>query len=871
MRRLILLVLVLAVFPLSAAPVPVKIVRRGDGFTLLRNGRPYFVKGAVGAVHLEELVAAGGNSIRADAADLDRAQALNLTVLVGLPFGKQRWGFNYGDAAAVQKQRDEIRAIVEKHKNHPAVLAWALGNELEIFTTPQQRAVLWAEVNVVARMIHGLDPNHPVITVVGGEYKEMLDDLNRYSPDLDAVGLNAYADMLTLPEDIKRQGWARPYWVTEFGPRGHWQVERTAWKLPIEDTSSEKADFYRKAYEHAVQDRPLCLGSYVFHWAQHHEKTHTWYGMFLEDGSRTESVDVMTQLWSGKLPSNRSPRLGPQPIHLSSEDGAAKGPAVLPPGAILHCGLDASDPDGDPLRYSWDLRLDVSGDPKVGGDREEPTPPIEGLVLAATNDQITFRLPEQEGAYRLFAYVHDGHGNAATANLPLQVAKSAFPALASDPNASKFGTGVQRTMTLLATSTPERRNAVRILFYGQSLSKQEWTRKIADDLRARFPYADITFANRAIGGYPSHILKRTLPHDVFAFYPDLVIFHDFGGEPDYEHIIREIRSHTTSEILIQNDRPDASTVEPEPADPKKLTGYQWPRRHNAEWLPDLVSRYGCELADVREPYLAYLKAHDLKPTDVLTDGAHFNSQGDYLIAELTGRHLRYDAAVPRKPWENLVRTYELGRELQWVNGKLELEFEGNRVDVLAGWADPYYGAEAEVRIDGRKPSERPELYHITRPSDTFSVDWPGVNHVDAEKPLLVEDWSLRILEVNADESRLRFEVTGSRTGPDGGGVSTDRFVSKSGRVVIEPGDWTFARSFELVHKPTPPGFELTWSVLPMFADVYREPRLEDRTREHAATLALGLTNTKHKLELIARGTRPPMIRAIRVYRPPVAD
>jgi len=871
MSRPVLFLSLLTAAAALAGPAQVKIVRQGDGFALSRNGQPYFSKGAVGAVHLEELAAAGGNSIRAGVDALDRAQALGLSVLADLPFGKQRWGFDYNDQAAVDRQREQLRAIVEQHKHHPALLAWALGNELEISTTAGQRATLWKEIDEVARMLHGIDPNHPVITVVGGQYKEVLHELNDYCPHLDAVGLNSYADMLTLPEDIRREGWTRPYWVTEFGPRGHWQAQRTAWKLPIEDSSTEKAEFYRKAYEHAIHGQPQCLGSYVFHWAQHHEKTHTWYGMFLEDGSRTEAVDVMTYLWSGRWPANRSPRLGARAIQISTENGGAPGPAVLPPGAVLHCHLDASDPDGDALRYSWDLRLDVTGDPKVGGDREEPTPPIEGLVLAAVGNHATFRLPESEGAYRLFAYVRDGHGNAATANFPLRVEKPALPAVALDPNASKFGAVIQRTMTLLATSTPERRNAVRILFYGQSLTKQEWTRTVADDLRTRFPYADITFANRAIGGYASNILKRTLPHDVFAFYPDLIIFHDFGGEPDYEHIIREIRSHTTAEILIQNDRPDALTVGPEPTDPKKLSGYKWMNRHNAEWLPDLAARYGCEIADVREPFIEYLKANGLKPADVLSDGTHFNYQGDYVIAELTARHLRYDPALPRKPREDLVRTYEIGRDIQWVNGKLELEFEGNRVDAIAGWADPYYGGEAEVRIDGQRPSEWPELYSISRPSDTFSVDWPGINRIGSGKPLQVEDWTLRVLEVNADESRLRFELTGSRTGLDGGGVSTERFVSNSGRVVIEPEDWTFARSFALVHQPTPPGFEMTWSVLPMFVDVYREQRLEDRTREPATTLALGLPNTKHKLELTARGPNPPAIRAIRIYRPPIAS
>ncbi len=870
LRTPILLVFVLAAATALAQPSQVKLVQQRDGYTLLRNGEPYFAKGAVGDVHLSELAAAGGNSIRAGVDALDRAQAVGLSVLADLPFGKQRWGFNYSDLAAVKRQREQLRALVERHKDHPALLAWALGNELEISATSEQRAVLWKEIDEVALMIHTLDPNHPVITVVGGQYKDMLHELNQYCPHLDAVGLNSYADMLTLPEDIRREGWTRPYWVTEFGPRGHWQSPRTPWKLPIENTSTEKADFYRTAYEHAVQGRPQCLGSYVFHWAQHHEKTHTWYGMFLEDGSRTETVDVMAYLWSGRWPSNRSPRLGQSPLHVDTENGAAQGPVVLPPGAVLHCRLDASDPDGDALQYGWDLRLDVSGDPKVGGDSEEPTPPIEGLVLAARGDHATFRLPEQEGFYRLFAYVRDGHGNAATVNFPLRVAKSAYPAPQVHPNASTFGAGVQRTMTLLATSTPERRNAVRIMFYGQSLTKQEWTRTVADDLRARFPNADIAFANRAIGGYASSFLKRTLPHDVFAFYPDLIVFHDFGGEPDYEQIVREILEHTTAEILIQNDRPDALTVEPPPTDAKKLRGYDWMNRHNAEWLPDLAARYGCEIADLRGPFVEYLSRHGLKPADVLSDGTHFNYLGDYVVAELTRRHLRYDPALPRKGRQDLARTYEIGRDVKWVNGKLELEFEGNRVDAIAGWADPYYGAEAEVRIDGRRPSERPELHRITRVSDTFSVDWPGVNRIEAEKPLLVEDWTLRIQDVNADESRLRFEVTGSRTGPDGGGVSTERFVSNSGRVVIEPQDWTFARSFDLRHVATPPGFELTWSVLPMFVDVYREPRVEDRTREQATSLALGLANTKHKLELTARGLNPPTIRAIRVFRPPIA-
>lgn len=410
MRFALLLLAFLAALP--ALPADVKIIHENNSFQLFRDSKPYFVKGAVGSVRLEQLAAAGGNSIRSGPDSLDRAEALGLTVLVNLPLGKQRWGFDFNDQAALEAQRREIRGIVEKHKKHPAVLMWAIGNESEIQTTPEQRRRMWAEVDKLAAKLHQLDPAHPVLTVIGDAYRRILHEAREQCPHLDAIGLNSYQDMLTMPEDVAAEGWDRPYLVTEFGPRGHWQVSKTAWKLPIEDTSTEKAEFYEKAYRHAVMNQPNCLGSYVFHWSQHHEKTHTWYGMFLEDGSRTEAVDRMTSLWSGKWPANRSPKL--------SRIQAEPAGGVYPSGSELRCSMQASDPDGDPLQILWELRLDVSGNPNVGGDREPPTPPIPGAVAASRGPNATILLPKQPADYRIFVYVRDGKGNAATANLPVR-------------------------------------------------------------------------------------------------------------------------------------------------------------------------------------------------------------------------------------------------------------------------------------------------------------------------------------------------------------------------------------------------------------------------------------------------------------------
>ena len=396
----------------------VTIADTADGYRLVRDAEPFFIRGAVGNRFLERLASAGGNSIRAGVADLDRAHALGLTVLANLPFGKPRWGFDYTDRGAVARQLDELRGMVQAVKDHPALLMWAIGNELEIRTTPEQRAPLWRAVNEAAQMIHGVDGRHPVLTPVGCDYRHLLWEIDDLCPALDAIGINAYQDMLTLPEDLRQLRWTRPYVVTEFGPRGHWQVIKTPWGMPIEDSSTQKAEFYRRAYEHAVQNRPRCLGAYVFHWSYHHEKTHTWYGMFLEDGSPTECVDLMQFLWTGSYPSNRCPRI--HDMWVQQENGFTQRVyAVLPARTRVQAHVQASDPDGDVWSARWELRPDVADNPNVGGDREEPVQQIADAIADTAEGWAEVHMPEQEGKYRLFVYVHDPKGSAANANMPV--------------------------------------------------------------------------------------------------------------------------------------------------------------------------------------------------------------------------------------------------------------------------------------------------------------------------------------------------------------------------------------------------------------------------------------------------------------------
>ena len=100
----------------GAVPVKVELHKTGNGYQLLRDGQPYFIKGAGGSAFPGRIAAYGGNSIRTWGTDgaqqiLDSAWKYGLTVLLGLDVESERHGFNYDDSEAVKKQPPTSRFI----------------------------------------------------------------------------------------------------------------------------------------------------------------------------------------------------------------------------------------------------------------------------------------------------------------------------------------------------------------------------------------------------------------------------------------------------------------------------------------------------------------------------------------------------------------------------------------------------------------------------------------------------------------------------------------------------------------------------------------------------------------------------------------
>ncbi len=409
-------VTLLAGSALPAAAQSTVVVEHTDGqFRLLRNGQPYAIRGVGGETRFAELAAAGGNSVRTWSADhlgdiLDRARQHDLTVCAGLWLGHQRHGFDYQNQAAVLKQLDDTLATVRQYKDHPALLMWSVGNEAEGSGTDPS---VWYAINHIAREIKRIDPNHPTMTVIAelGEGAAKIRSIERFCLDIDIVGINSYGGIASLGKRYRQAGGTKPYIVTEHGPPGPWEVQKTPWGAPLEPTSTQKGSMFAKGYRAAVLEQPgLCLGSYAFLWGHKQETTATWFGMLLPDGSRLAAVDAMMEAWTGSPPKNRCPDIKSLRVDRDSN---------LRPGDKIHATLTTADAEDDPLTIRWVLRSDARTI-GAGGDPQEAESDFQKSVLPEKN-RATVVMPSGGGGYRLFAYVSDQHGGAAVANVPLYV------------------------------------------------------------------------------------------------------------------------------------------------------------------------------------------------------------------------------------------------------------------------------------------------------------------------------------------------------------------------------------------------------------------------------------------------------------------
>ncbi len=396
-----------------AAPVltprHVEVVRDGEGWTLLREGRPYRVRGVGFTGRLDGVRSIGANSVRTwgtgpDArAFLDEAEALGLSVTQGLWLGHVGHGFDWHDAEALAEQRARVRRDVLALRDHPALLFWGLGNEMEI---DNDDPAMWAEVGELAAMVRELDPHHPIVVVTADLGAANDARLRDFVPGV-VWGINSYGGAPSVPARLAERGHEGPWLLTEVGPLGDWETGRTPWGAPVEQSSAEKRAFIVRAL--AAAESPAALGVYGFVWGPGDVPLDTWFPLLGPGDRLMETAAPFAEAWGTEL------RSFPE---IRSFDAPFSGQSVAP-GAPLLATLEAEGAG----TITWALHVDrAPGSNLPGQVASRGSGTSVPLLCGEGSTRFEEAAPQRPGPYRLLAFAENDEGGVAYATARFEVA-----------------------------------------------------------------------------------------------------------------------------------------------------------------------------------------------------------------------------------------------------------------------------------------------------------------------------------------------------------------------------------------------------------------------------------------------------------------
>lgn len=396
--------------------IPVEVVEHGGTYLMKREGVPYYIRGVGGTERLEGIAEIGGNSVRTwvppEEAFLDAAHQAGLSVCVGLWIEHERHGFDYDDAEAVAEQIARHQSSIDRLKDHPAVLLWGIGNEVELsYTNPK----VWDVVEAVARYAKKVDPHHPTMTVLSHVPEEAVHEIRERCPSIDILGSNSYAGITVLSQAIADAGWDGPYIVTEWGTNGSWEVDKTDWGAELEPSSTEKARQRAERLAIIGNDRDRCLGGYAFYWGNKQETTATWFNLFMEDGRHTGEYEVLRHVWSGR----GAPVFAPEIGELTLNGKRAASSVRIGAGETAEAAFALTNSPRE-LEVVWVVKSE-SADKRIGGDAEKRAEILDVPMRRSGDFKMEFTAPEEAGPYRLYLFLRGPENSAATANFPFYV------------------------------------------------------------------------------------------------------------------------------------------------------------------------------------------------------------------------------------------------------------------------------------------------------------------------------------------------------------------------------------------------------------------------------------------------------------------
>ncbi|MCP3136076.1 glycoside hydrolase family 2 TIM barrel-domain containing protein [Pyxidicoccus xibeiensis] len=434
---LLALLLALVLIPAGAADAKTAIVRVDNQWQLQVDGKPYIARGVTfsgsssSAAYEQDcakLAALGVNTLRTWGVStetkylLDAAHKHGMKVMVGLwlrqgqPGAESDDSFDYTrDTAGMKKQLADTLTHVKFFKDHPAVLAWGIGNEVLLNSPNDAAKEAYARfLEKVVREVKKVDASHPVISVDAWMFG--VPWWEKFTPSLDAYGINVYGGGVhVLPDTLQKAGVVKPWFITEFGAQGEWDAPKDANGVPREPTDAEKYDAIVDGWKNALAPHVQagrCLGLFVFNYSASFDHTSLWLGM-LSGTSTRPAWHAVREAYTGQKPAAPLPQVAS--VTISDVKREESGTWAL-------VRVVMKDTAGAPPQVSFAYNF------RGGATRHERDSVVRLEAKAGpTPDSWRVRMPNVKGAIKLYALAKDssGHLAAATTSVALPPASQA--------------------------------------------------------------------------------------------------------------------------------------------------------------------------------------------------------------------------------------------------------------------------------------------------------------------------------------------------------------------------------------------------------------------------------------------------------------
>ena len=439
-----------------------------------------------------------------------------------------------------------------------------------------------------------------------------------------------------------------------------------------------------------------------------------------------------------------------------------------------------------------------------------------------------------------------------------------------------------RTLSILRTGTPTHPNVLKVLFYGQSIMKSGWDKEVVKHWHQTYPNTVFVVKNLAIGGFAAQLLEGATKRDIASFYPDLIVFHVYGDHRAYEQIVRDFRSQTAADILVQTDHA-VEALNPPCSDglswslkpPPGCKGILWSREivwsdeMSYHKIPAFAKKYGLAVEPQRTWWREYLLQTQDDPRSLLSDDVHPNDKGRALMATFFDRY--FDNLVQH--WNGETEHLATSHPPP-ASQTQQISFSGNRIELIS--AKPLTSPPS-VTVDGRASKDIDGCYLPSRASGLANPrDWPALRQIVLVHDHTQEDWTATVTEISPDQESFSFRVLGSvsgdqGTGEVGKGFFARPFVSRSGQLRIEPKYWTFLQSFQTFRVPTKAPFEVHWSVDYLCGNQPEVIEIQRGITQYRYTLATGLPNAAHALSIDLAAADMASVIELRSYQPPLTS